>query len=223
MPLSVTPWNLQPDPRHVHLPLTPAQEQALAAVLAWRGVFQEDLLAMITPTDLTLLLAAELLHCYPSDWGPVLVPGPAGLLRDGKTARNRPSPVTAADHAYVTHAISLLNERGWEYGGLRRRNLHILVDPDGVRHYVCGRARGHASRSLWRLIATYRVELSQGRGRLVIVTPDRRHTARVQTANPWCIEVLHLKITPPPEPPPAPRLPEPYTGRRRRVRPTTAP
>ncbi|OLV16693.1 hypothetical protein [Deinococcus marmoris] len=221
-PLIVTAWNLQPDSLNVNLALTPPQTELLDAVLDWRGLFEDDALLQITPMDLSTLLTAELLHRYPTPWGPVLVPGPAGLVRVGRSAHNRPSPATAADHAYLAHGISYLEtERGWKHAGMRGRTVHVLLAPNGVRHYVCGRARGHASRSLWRLIRRYRVELSQARGRLVIFTPDLRRTRCVEAANPWCVEVVRMQIIPPPPPPPVPKTaPLPYVGRPRRVRPT---
>ncbi|OLV17217.1 hypothetical protein [Deinococcus marmoris] len=220
--LIVTAWNLQPDPRNVNLALTPPQQEAFAAVLDWRGLFEADALLLATPADVATLLTAELLHRYPMSWGPVLVPGPAGLVRVGRSAHNRPSPDSAADHAYVARAISWLqSERDWVYEGLRRRNLHVLRAPDGVPYYVCGRARGYSSRSLWRLIGQYRLELSQAQGRLVIFTPDLRRTRCVEAANSWCVEVVRMQIIPPPPPPPAPKIaPLPYAGRPRRVRPT---
>ncbi|CAM4001768.1 hypothetical protein [Deinococcus marmoris] len=222
-PLIVTAWNLQPDSFNVNLALTPPQTELLEAVLDWRGLFETDALLLATSADLLTLLIAELLHRYPTPWGPVLVPGPAGLRRVNRSTRNRPSPDTAADHAYLAHAISYLEtERAWKHTRMRGRNVHVLLDTDGVPHYVCGRARGHASRSLWRLIGLYRLELSQARGTLVIVTPDRRRARFVKQANPWCVEVLHLRVVPPPPPPPVPKpVPAPYAGRHRRVRPTT--
>jgi len=222
MSCPVTPWNLRPDPELARRPLPPVQEELLDLVLLSRALWEEDTLLVVLPDELRALLAAEVLHRYPSPWGPVVVPGPAGLLRAGRAPRNRPSPSSAPDHAYVARAAAYLEqERGWTLEGARGRTLLAMRDLQGAPHLLAGRARGHSARSLWRLVSKYRMELSKDQGSLVIFTPDLRRARCVKIANPWCVEVI---IARPPNPPRDVQLPPAgvtYAGRRRRVRPTT--
>lgn len=170
------PWPLSPSPELAHQPLEGIQEFLLELLNRRHALYLTAARGRVTPGGLEQLADAGLIYLYPGLREPLVILGPAGRLRLGLSPRTRMTADSAANHAYASWSINLLETRGYRHTGLAHRGMHRLTHPARDDLLMCARARGHSARSLRRLIRRHERELYRQDMYLLVVTPDRRKT-----------------------------------------------
>jgi hypothetical protein len=170
------PWLLSPPPALVHQVLEEPQARLLDLLHLRHALYLTVAQGPVTSAEIERLADAGLIYLYPGLRGPLVILGPAGRLRLGRSPRTRMTADSAENHAFAAWALQHLEARDYRSAGLVHRGMHRLTHPARDDLLMCARARGHSARSLRRLIRRHEWDLYRQDMWLLVVTPDRRRT-----------------------------------------------
>jgi hypothetical protein len=173
------------------VPLSESAHDLHNELVRWNALFLGMALSIVDANTLYRLTLRGETYIHPTPFGEVVILGPEGRLRAGKSPYRRITTDPALNYAYQALAITELQVLGYRYLGRESPTRHWLMGSDWRRYLLVGEARGLASRTLRGLLKKREVEMLMKGQRLLVVVADLR-TIRHFYAKHRTLVAIHL-------------------------------